>query len=239
MERSEGFALPLVTALIVVFAGAWLNYTPEDQSLRDMRRAQYMHQEFLFWHQGVLNYRNNHGYWPATLVNLTASYSLPPVPDWLTGYESLGSFSFVMRGVSASELAHFYEPLEFIAEYTNNELRISLPAPQGVGASSTKILRNSTQAVTMEVALTLNQQPLFNVGTLGAATADSESIKINELTTTNFVIGELTASGIYGDDVIASGVSLNQLSASATALYQGLWDCMYVSRFCLEGSSTF
>ncbi|KFZ30113.1 hypothetical protein IDSA_11715 [Pseudidiomarina salinarum] len=239
MYRSNGFALPLVTALLVVFSGAWLNYHPEGQTLRDLRKAQQIHQELLFWHQGVLAYRKDYGYWPATLTSLSGAYSLPPIPAWLQGYQQLGNFRFVIRNLTEDQLAHFYEPLEQVAEYDNGELVISLPAPGTGAASSKKVMRVSTQPPVMEVALSLNNQILFNIRTLDSDSLGANEIKITNIVSDTAIVDNLAVADIYGQDVVANGFSLNQLSADTAALYQALWNCMYVSGHCLKARSTF
>lgn len=239
MSRTSGFALPLVTAMLVVFAGAWLNVTPEGQDLRDLRKAQQMHQELLFWHRGVLVYRKDYGYWPANLSNLSDTYSLPPIPPWLEGYQHLGNFRFIMSHVTEEQLAHFYEPLEDFAEYNNGTLQISLPAPGDNSASSAKVLRTSAQPPVMEVPLSLNSQTLFSIRMLDSASFDSGEIKIDNLVSNNVVTNDLAVFDISGQDVVANGVSLNQLSTDTAALYQALWNCMYVSGHCLKARSTF
>lgn len=239
MKRSKGFALPLVTALLTLFAGAWLSYQPPDQALNDLRRAQQLHQEFLFWHQGVLLYRKNHGYWPATLSNLASSYSLPPVPDWLQGQANFGNFRFIISGVTASQLAHFYAPLESVAQYSGNELAISLPAPGGVGNSSNKVIRSGAQPPLMETSLSLNNHEIFNVAALSASSLDLQAVKVAGLVAPDLTINDLKVRDLYGDDVVADGASLNELYNTAVALYQGLWDCMYVSEYCFNNSSAF
>ncbi|MDX1706262.1 hypothetical protein [Pseudidiomarina sp.] len=239
MGQNNGFALPLVTALLTLFAGAWLSYQAPNQELNDLRRAQQLHQEFLFWHQGVLLYRKNHGYWPATLANLANSYSLPPVPDWLRGQDNLGNFRFVISGITDSQLAHFYEPLETLAQYNGDELDISLPEPGGAASSSVKVLRLSAQPPLMETPLSLNSHEIFNVAALSASLLATQTVKAADLIITDITINELTVRDLYGDDVIADGASLNQLYSSAVALYQALWDCMYVSGYCLDNSSAY
>lgn len=233
--RQHGFLLPLVTALMTLFAGVWLlSQQPLTAAERTYRAAVLLQQELLFWHRGVLHYHHDSGYWPTDLTAVAQRYGLPPASISLGGAATLDGFNLVVVGGEKNTLNRVLLPLKdyFTATGDGNFYLHITTASRG--ADDPRYIERLADAPVLVSSDISFAGYSLHAAEVAGAKASFDEIRSRNLSGELLKALTLNANDITADDILVAGHSLVTQQQRLAQLYESLWYCVRVSKDCLE-----
>lgn len=234
-EHQQGFLLPLMTALLIMFSGIWLSYQqPPSAEQTLIAQAAQVQGELLFWHRGVLHFQRQMGYWPIGLRTVAQHFNIPAASSSISGVIASDGFKLALANVSLAVTKLIVSPLKAHFQSDNgSDYYLFLTTATAEGENSRLINRDDNAIVQIHTGFDFANFGL-HAENLTAGSGALTELKTGHIVTANVASGDWFSDELMTDDLLLGPYSLLGQQQKLAQLYDALWYCMYVSEYCFN-----
>ena len=234
-NKQHGFLLPLITALMILFSGIWLSHQqpPSAADVTVMQAAELQH-ELLFWHKGVLHFQRQMGYWPMGLRTVAQHFDLAAASPRITGVVSANGFRLGVANVSSEVTKTIVMGLKSYYQYDQSgALYLLITSNSDQGTDTRLIQRDGNEPIVSDTDFDFAHFSLHAENLHGNG-ATFDEVRTGTISALSLTAESWVSYNLVADDVQVGPYSLSLQQQKVTFLYDSLWYCMYVSKYCFN-----